>query len=147
MLSRSQNADIPQSGWQFSVHESGNSLLSFSQTTPDQQPKQTRPSQVPIPLEAEISAELIRGAIDLLKQMPEDCVDWKSGFIDMQKGGTVIKDKRNGARCMVVQVIESGKTMLIFGVHEDSPSFRDSAFYRTVAQLTLPYLCTDSTST
>jgi hypothetical protein len=73
-------------------------------------------------LEAEKAAELIKNAIELPTQMPEECVDWKSGFIDMQ-GGTVIKDGRNGELCMVVQVMECGITSGLFGVHEDSPTF------------------------
>ena len=86
MLSCSRGAnDDQQPGWQFSVHESGNSWLSFSRTTPDKQQKQTRWSQIPIPLEAQTGAELIRDAIDLPKQMPQDCVDRDSGFVDMQE--------------------------------------------------------------
>lgn len=110
-------------------------------TTPDeQQRKQLRWSQIPIPLEAEKSEELIREARDLPNQMPEDCLGWNFGFIDMPRGDAVIRDNRNGARCMVVQVMESGRNVLIIGVHEDSTKFRDSVFYRTVEQLIRPHL-------
>ena len=97
LLSRSRGTNDQPPGWQLSVHESGNSWLSFGQATPDNQQNQVRWSQVPIQLEAEKSAELIRGTIELPKQAPEDCVDWNSGFIDR-------------TRCMVLQVIESGIT-------------------------------------
>lgn len=127
MLSGHQDATDRQLGWNFMVHEGGNSWLSFSQTTPGNQQNQVRWSYVPIQLEAEKSAELIRGAIELPKQAPEDCVDWNSGFIDR-------------ARSMVVQVIESGVTTHMIGVHEDSLKFRDSAFYKTIEQLIRPHL-------
>lgn len=127
LLSRARHANDQPPGWQFSVHESGNSWLSFGEVIPDNQQNQVRWSQVPIQLEAEKSAALISGAIELPKQAPEDCVDWNSGFIDKE-------------RCMVVQVIDSGITTHMIGVHEDSPTFRDSAFCRTVEELTRPYL-------
>jgi FKBP-type peptidyl-prolyl cis-trans isomerase len=146
MLSHCRGANDQPSGWEFSVHESGNSWLSFSQTTPDKQKSKVGWSQIPIPLGAQKSADLIREAINLSKQMPEDCVDWSFEFIEMQEGGTVIKDRRNGAHCMVVQIIESGTTVLIIGVHEDSPKFLDSAFYRTIERLIRPHFCTDPAS-
>jgi hypothetical protein len=139
MITRSR-AGNDQPGWQFSVHDGGKSWLSLSQTTHDKQQKQFHPSQIPIQLEAENSAELIREAIDLPKQMPEDCVAWNSGFIEMQERGTLINDSRNGARCMVVQILENGRTVLIVGVHEDSPKFRDSAFYKAIESLIIPHL-------
>ena len=147
MLSRCQDATDRQPGWQFSVHERGNSWLSLSQTNRDDQQTPVRSSQVPIPLQAEESAGLIQQAMDLLKQMPEYCVDWNSGFIEMQKGGGMIRDRRNGARCMVVQVYESGRSVCIVGVHEDSPAFLDSAFYKTIEQLIRPHLCSAPAST
>jgi FKBP-type peptidyl-prolyl isomerase-like protein len=140
LVSRGPGATDLQPGWQFNLHENGNSLLSFGQAASDTQPKQVRWCQVPIQLEPEISAELIRDAIELPKQIPGDCVDWNSGFIDAQRDGTVINDRRSGERCMVVQIIESGKTTLIIGVHENSPTFRNSAFYGSIDQLTRLHL-------
>ena len=145
MLRRCQNPNDQQPGWTFTVHEGGNSRLSLD-PIPDKQQRQIRWSQIPILLEVEKSAGLIRQAIDLPKEIPEDCVDWNSGFIDMQKGG-VIKDNRNGARCMVVQVIESGTGVCLIGVHEDSPKFLDSAFYRAIERLITPHLGSDPAST
>lgn len=139
VLHNNQDANDQQPGWAFEVHESGNARLSFGQTVPDKQPKKVRWNQVPIQLEAENSTELIRQAMDLQNQMPEDCVSWNCGLIDMQKGG-VIRDKRNGARCMFVQVIDSGTSVLIIGVHEDSLKFRESAFYKTIERLIRPHL-------
>ena len=145
MLRRCQNANDQQPGWTFTVHEAGNSRLSLN-PIPDKQQRQVRWSEVPIPLEVEESAGLIRQAMDLPKEIPEDCVGWNSGFIDMQKGG-VIKDNRNGARCMVVQVMESGRGVCLIGVHEDSPNFLESAFYRTVERLIIPHLESSPAST
>jgi hypothetical protein len=127
------------------VHEGGNSRLNLV-SPPEKQEGQVRWSEIPIPLEAEQSESLIRQAMDLQTEIPEDCVDWNSGFIDMQSSG-VIKDNRNEARCMVVQVLESGKSLCLIGVHEDSPKFLDSAFYRAVERLITPYLVSDSAST
>ena len=45
---------------------------------------------------------------------------------------------------MVVQIVE--KTVLIIGVHEDSPKFRDSAFCRTVEKLVIPHFRADPAS-
>jgi hypothetical protein len=145
MLRRCQKANDQQPGWTFTVHEAGNSRLSLN-PIPDKQQKQVRWSEVPIPLEVEESAGLIRQAMDLPKEIPEDCVGWNSGFIDMQKGG-VIKDNRNGARCMVVQVMESGRNVCLIGVHEDSPNFLESAFYKNVERLIVPHLASSSAST
>jgi hypothetical protein len=104
-------------------------------------------SQVPILLTAEESSNLIRQAMDLPSQMAEDCATWDSGFIDMGKGGAVIRDNRTGARCTIVQVMESGKNLCLFGVHEDSRKFLDSEFYRTIEQLIRPHLDSDAAST
>lgn len=145
MLRRCQDAKDQQPGWTFTVHEGGNSTLSLNPIAENQE-IQGRWSESPIPLEAEESAGLIRQAIDLPEEIPEDCVGWNSGFIDMQKGG-VIKDSRNGARCMVIQVIENGKNVCLIGVHEDSPKFLDSVFYRTVRRLITPHLGRDPAST
>jgi FKBP-type peptidyl-prolyl cis-trans isomerase len=147
MLRRCQDANDQQPGWTFTVHEGGNSWLSILQMVRGKEQKQERMSQVPIPLEAEESAGLIRQAMDLPKQIPEDCVGWNSGFIDMQKGGVMIKDSRDGARCMVIHVKESGKDVCLIGVHEDSLEFLDCVFYRTIERLIGPYLCNDPAST
>jgi FKBP-type peptidyl-prolyl cis-trans isomerase len=147
MLHRDWDSNGQPLGWQLSVHETGNALLSFGQTVPDEQQKQVSVSQIPIALEAEKAAELIRQATDLPKLMPEDCVEWDSGFIDMQKGGRVITDNRNGLRCMVVQVRESGTTVSIIGVHQESAKFLDSAFYRTIELLIGPHLSSNPAST
>lgn len=87
------------------MHEGGESRLSVQKVRDKQQGK-VHVSKVTFPLEAEESGWLIRQAMDLPKQIPKDCVGWNSGFMDTQNGGA-IKDSRNGARCMVVQVLES----------------------------------------
>jgi hypothetical protein len=65
----------------------------------------------------------------------------------MQKGGAIIKDSRDGARCMVIHVLESGRDVCLIGVHEDSLEFLDCAFYRTIERLIRPYLGSDPAST
>ena len=140
ILRSSRGAHSKQQGWRFMMHESGAAQLSFNRPGHDEHQEQTLWTQNSIFMEAEKATELIREALDLPKEIPEQCVDWNSGFIDQQKSGTIIKDKRNGAHCMVVQVIESGMTILQIGVHEESTAFRDSAFSRTVEQLTMQHL-------
>jgi hypothetical protein len=140
MLRRCEDANDRQPGWTFTVHEGGNSWLSFLQMTPRDQKAHAHLSQVPIQLDADESARLIQQAMDMPREIPEDCVGWGSGFIDMQKCGVVIKDSRNGARCMVVQVVECGKNECLVGVHEDSPQFLHSAFYRTIERLIGPHV-------
>jgi hypothetical protein len=44
---------------------------------------------------------------------------------------------------MVVHVMEGGQNLCIFGVHEDSRKFLDSAFYRTIEQIIRPYIDND----
>jgi hypothetical protein len=80
--------------------------------------------------------------MNLPDEMAENCVAWDSGFID-STGGAVIRDNRTGARCMVVHVMEGGQNLCIFGVHEDSRKFLDSAFYRTIEQIIRPYIDND----
>jgi hypothetical protein len=147
MLRRCQDANDQQPGWTFTVNEDGNSSLSFLQKVQGKQQGQARLSQVPIPLEAEESASLIRQAMDLPKQIPEECVGWNSGFIDTQKGGLTIKDNRDGARCLVVHVLECGKNVCLFGVHEDSPKLLDSGFYKSIERLIRPRLSPDPSPT
>lgn len=126
-------------GWNLSMHESGNSLLIYGQAIPDKQPAKLRWTQIPIALDAQESAAVIREAADLPKQIPADCVEWKSEFIERRKSGE-IRDRRNGVRCLVVQVREGGTDIIIFGVHENSPLFSDTVFYRTIEQLIKPHL-------
>ena len=146
ILRSSGGANSKHDGWGLIVNETGAASLNFSRPVSRERQAQMCWTQIAISLEAEKSAELIRGALDLPKQIPEHCVDWDSGFIDQQKGGTLIKDKRNGAHCMVVQVVESGKTILMIGVHEESTMVRDSEFTRSINGLTTPYLSADPAS-
>lgn len=144
ILRRCRDEDDQQSGWTFTVNEGGDSLLSFEQANPAKQ--QPRWSQISILLNADESAELIRQALDLPKQIPADCVEWNSGFIDMQKGGSVITDNRNGARCMVLQVLDGGTGICLMGVHENSLEFLKSSFYQTIERLIGPHLGGDQAS-
>jgi hypothetical protein len=146
MLSRCRDANDQQPGWRFSVHESGNSQLTVDPAFSERPQRQMRWNQIPIPVEAAESGELIREAIDLPKQLPEDCIEWNSEFIEMQAGGAMIRDRRNGARCMVLQVMESGRSVLIIGIHEDSLKVRESRFYRTIERLIRPHLYSDPAS-
>lgn len=123
-------------GWDINMHESGNLHLTLHERYPGVHPNdQPYWRLIPIFLDREKSTDLIRQAIELPTHIPEDCLLWNSGMIDMPRGNGVITDNRNGARCMVVQVRERQEDLLMIGVPEDSPKFRDSAFYRTVEQL------------
>lgn len=144
ILRHCQDANDVESGWTLTVHENGNLSLGFLRKIPGKQQKQPCVSQIPIRLKAEYSESLIQQAMDLPNQMAEDCAAWDSGFIDMGKGGVVIRDSRTGARCMVVQVMEGGKNLCLFGVHEDSREFLESAFYRNIEQLIRPHLDSDA---
>lgn len=146
MLHRSRDASDPQRGWAFTMHEGGNSELAFQQEIQEKQQGRTRLSQIPISLEAEESAGLIREAIDLPNQMPEDCVDWDSGFISMQSG-EIVTDSRNEARCMVIRVMDGGRNVSLFGIHEDSPAFLDCSFYHAIRRLIGPHIFSEPTST
>jgi hypothetical protein len=138
-LSGYRDHNDQSAGWSLRMHEGGNSLLVFGQTIPDKQPTQIRWTQIAITLDAQESAEVIREAMDLPKQIPADCVEWNSEFIEKRRGDE-IRDRRNGVRCLVVQIREDGTDMLIFGVHANSPQFRDSRFFRTIEQLIGPHL-------
>lgn len=48
---------------------------------------------------------------------------------------------------MVIEVRESGKTVLMIGVHEEGLAFRRSAFLGTLENLTMPYFSVDPAST
>lgn len=140
MLRRCEDVDHQQPGWVFEVHESGNASVSFSQKVADQQQIQRRWYQLSIPIEAKNSTELIQQVMELPEQAPEVCVEWNSGFIDQQKGGTVVRDSRDGARCMVAQIMDSGKTVLLMGVHEESPTLHDSGFYKNIERFVMPHV-------
>ena len=142
-LSHHQKAKEQQQDWAFTMHESGNSRLTLKQTSLADQRKKLIWSQIPILLDAEESAELIRQALNLPAQFPANCVEWNSGFIDMQKGGSVIKDNRTGARCMVLHIRDSGTDICLIGVHEDSPKFLNSPFYQAIERLIRPHLGAD----
>jgi len=146
ILRRCHDANDQYSGWGFNIHESGNSRLRFNRAIPSQRQRKRRGFQIPIPLDAAESSGLIRQAMDLPTQMPEDCVDWNSGFIGMERGGTVIRDTRDGALCIVVHIMESGRDVRLFGVHEGSPKLLDSVFYKTIDQLIRPHFSTDPAS-
>lgn len=140
MLRPSENANERQPGWSLTVHQDGNSRLTVLHKVLNKQQGQTPVKQFPIALAPEESTRLIRLAMDLPKQIPDDCVGWNSGFIDQQKRGLIIKDRRDGARCMVIHVQEGGGDVCLMGVHEASPEFLNSAFHRTIEQLIRPYL-------
>lgn len=123
-----------QPNWQLSVHENGTVWLTFEQAIVGNQPKHRAWKQIPIRLEVARSAELIREALDLPKKMPGDCVTWNSGFVDRQN-------------CMVVEVRDTGMSVLLIGVFEKSAAFRDTEFSHAVVQLTVPYFSTDQAPT
>lgn len=127
-------------GWDISMHENGNLRLILHETDPHG-PTKERPGwrYIPIRMDAEKSAELIREAMELPIQIP-DCLLWNSGLIEVPRGNGAPTDKRNGARCMVVQVKERQQDLLMIGVHEDSPKLRDTVFFRTIEQLIKPNL-------
>jgi hypothetical protein len=133
--------------WHFTAHEGGNSRLTFRPIISDKLQNQERWIQVAIPLGAGESAELIRQATDLPLQIQEVCIDWNSGRIDSQKSGTVIKNKRDGARYMSIHIKENGKDVCLMGVHQDSPAFRNSSFYKTIERLIKPHLSAAPEST
>lgn len=141
-----REANEEQMNWSFTLQESGNSSVVFFQRPQDNHQKKQFVSQIPIQLEVEDIERLIRQAIDLPDEMAEDCAAWDSGFID-NTGGAVIRDNRTGARCMVIHVMEGGKDLCIFGVHEDSRKFLESEFYRTIEQLIRPHLDSDAAGT
>src|SRR5215469_6856908 len=60
MVRCDRDANDQPPGWDLSMHESGNSLLSFVHTSPNKQQARMVWSQIPIALEAQKSAELIR---------------------------------------------------------------------------------------
>jgi hypothetical protein len=144
IVTRNVDEDNLQRHWCFIVHESGNSQLNFAGAVQAKQEPRVRLSEVPILLVSEMSIELLRLARILPEQLQEECVEWGSGYIDKQRGGTVIKDSRNGVRCMIVQIVDSGKVRLIFGVHEEDTRFRNSEFYLTVERLIGPHLLSGS---
>jgi hypothetical protein len=139
ILSHFREANDEQMNWSFTLQESGRSSFNFFQRPQDNHQKKQIISQIPIRLEAEESENLIQQAINLPDEMAENCVAWDSGFID-NTGGKVIRDNRTGARCMVVQVMEGGTNLCIFGVHENSRKFLDSAFYKSIEKLIRPHL-------
>jgi hypothetical protein len=141
LVTRGRGAKSRQPEWRFSVHDRGATLLRF-QPSPDDQHWR----QISIPFALDKVDGFIQDAIELPKQMPNECVDWNSGFIDMQDGGRVVTDRRNGAQCMVIEVRESGKTVLMIGVHEEGLAFRSSTFHETLENLTMSYLSVDPTS-
>jgi hypothetical protein len=144
MLRHCRDADDEQSNWSFNVHEGGNSSFNFFRRLLCNQQKKPRVSQISIRLVSEDSERLIQQAMDLPNQMVENCAAWDSGFID-NTGGAVIRDSRTGARCMVVHIMESGENLCLFGVHEDSRKFLESAFYKHIEQLIRPHLDNDET--
>jgi hypothetical protein len=133
LISSPEGANATLPSWQLSIHESGTAWLSFIRPTLDNHQNQSW-RQLPIELEAAKSAKLIREAIDLPNHMTGDCVTWNSGFIDKK-------------HCMVIQVMESGTTVLMIGILNESSAFQNSAFSRALVQLTGPYLSADQAST
>jgi hypothetical protein len=146
MVSHYREANDEQMNWSFTVHEGGNSSLHFFQRLQDNQQKKPLVSQFPIQLEVEDTERLIWQAMNLPDEMAENCVAWDSGFID-NTGGMVIRDNRTGARCLIIHVMEGGKDLCIFGVHEDCQKFLESAFYGKIEQLIRPYLENDAEGT
>jgi hypothetical protein len=144
---RAENTDDPHSGWEFSLNEGGSSWLGRNQTIPDNPKGQLRWIWIPVPFEAEQSADLIQRAIDLPAQMPEDCVWWKRVLIDSEVRDTVIRNLREGTPRILVQIRKDGLDEINFGVQEDSPAFRDSPFYQTIERLIKPHLSAEPKST
>jgi len=139
MVTHYREMNDEQMNWSLTLNERGNSRLAFFKRLQSNHQENPILSQFPIQLEVEDAERLIRQAMDLPDEMAENCVAWDSGFVD-NTGGTVIRDNRTGARCMVVQVMEGGKNLCIFGVHEDSRKFLESRFYKTLEQLIRPHL-------
>lgn len=134
-----------QSEWTFTLHEEGNAQLSFLETIESHQSRRPRVHQIPIPFKPELAEELIQQAINLPKQMPEDCIVWRAGFVETPSGQTV-RDSRNSKHRMVVQVREGGRDECMIGVYENRLQFRNSVFYKTIQHLIEPHLPGDPVS-
>lgn len=122
MLSNYRRANEEHTNWSFRTNQSGSSSFDFFRRLHGDHQKKPIVSQISIRLKAEDSERLIQQAMNLPNEMAE------------------IRDNRTGARCMVVQVMEGGKNLCIFGVHEDSQRFLESEFYKTINQLIGPHL-------
>lgn len=136
----SQNNSVPQ--WTFEMHESGNAALYFS--VPGSMP--VRWCQASIELDPAKAESLIQRALNEPGQLPEDCILWNSGRLDIPRGGRPVKDKVTRTPCIVVLITDRNERILDYAVPESSQDFIHSPLFLTVNSLIAPHLSSQTNS-
>jgi hypothetical protein len=129
-----QNYSVPH--WTFEIHESGNAALYFS--LPGSMP--ARWCQTSIVLDSSKAALLIQQAIDTPAQIPDDCILWGSGRLEIPRGSRPVRDNVTQTACIVVNITERNERILDYAVPETSANFLQSTLLKVVGDVITPRL-------
>jgi len=131
----SQNYSIPQ--WSLVIHEYGNSLLIF----PMRDSTPLRWFQTSVVLDPAKAASIIQLALDEPRHLPEGCIQWDSGRLDIPRRGSLpVRDKVTQAPCIVVSVSERNDRILDYAVPETSENLEHSPLFKLLSELVTPHL-------
>ena len=129
-----QDKRVPD--WTLEVHENGNSVLYHSLS--DSMP--VRWCQTPIPLDPLKAASLIQQLLDQPSQLPEDCILWSSGRLDIQRGNRPLRDKETQTPRILVTITERQERILDYAIPQTSQSFLQSPLFELLSSLIKPHL-------
>jgi hypothetical protein len=129
----SQNYSEPH--WTFELHENGNSILYLRRQGPS-----TRWHQAGIVLEPADAALVIQHALDAPLHLPEECIHWNSGRLEILGGSHPVRDKATRTPCIVVNITEQNERVLDYAVPETSEKFLRSPLLDCVDRLIGPHL-------
>jgi hypothetical protein len=130
----SQNYSVPH--WTFEIHENGHSMLTFP--VPGSMP--VRWSQIAMVLDPAKAGSLIQLALDAPHQLPEDCILWDSGRLNIPRGNRPVTDKLTQAPCIVLNINERNERILDYAVPETSEKFLQSPLLELLNELVSPHL-------
>jgi len=122
--------------WTFEMHENGNSILYF----PVHGSMPVRWGQTPVLLDAAKADSLIQLALDEPHRLPDECILWNSGRLEIPRGSRPVRDKVTQATCIMVNVTEQNERILDYAVPETSQKFLQSPLLEFLMELIGPHL-------
>lgn len=140
-VSKPNIQDLSKPRWTLNLHESGNAALYLSS------PGSKSVRCCPIVLDTARAGSIIRQAIEEPRLLPEECIRWDSGRLDIpRRGGLPVRDKATQAPCIVVNITERNERILDYAVLETNADFLGSALFKLVQDVVSPYLDSDGTA-
>jgi hypothetical protein len=136
-ITRPNTQDYSDPLWTLEVHESGNSMLTYS--VPGSTP--VRWYRTSIVLGRAKTASILHHAVEEPHRLPDECIHWDSGRLDIPRRGDLpVRDRVTQVPCIVVNITERNERILDYAIPETSTNFPQSPLFKVVSDVITPHL-------